>query len=79
VLLADVAMPGEDGYTLIRKVRALRPAKVAAIPAAAVTAFARSDDRQQALDAGFDLHLTKPIDAHTVVAAVIKLARPAQA
>ena len=79
VLLADVAMPGEDGYTLIRKVRALRPAKVASIPAAAVTAFARSDDRQQALDAGFDLHLTKPIDAHTVVAAVIKLARPAQA
>src|SRR5687767_602682 len=72
VLLADIAMPGEDGYALIRKVRALDP-RIASIPAAALTAFARNEDRQQALRAGFQLHLTKPIDARTLIAAVASL------
>ena len=72
VLLADIAMPGEDGYALIRKVRAL-DARIASIPAAALTAFARNEDRQRALQAGFQLHLTKPIDATTLVAAVASL------
>jgi signal transduction histidine kinase/ActR/RegA family two-component response regulator len=72
VLLADIAMPGEDGYALIRKVRAL-DARTASIPAAALTAFARNEDRQLALQAGFQLHLTKPIDAATLVAAVASL------
>jgi signal transduction histidine kinase/ActR/RegA family two-component response regulator len=74
VLLADVAMPGEDGYSLIRRLRALQPLTSASIPAAAVTAFARDEDRQRALEAGFDLHLAKPLDARSVVAAVAKLA-----
>jgi CheY-like chemotaxis protein len=73
VLLADVAMPGEDGYSLIRKLRAQRPSAAASIPAAAVTAFARTEDRQQALEAGFDLHLAKPLEARSLVAAVAKL------
>jgi signal transduction histidine kinase/ActR/RegA family two-component response regulator len=72
VLLADIAMPGEDGYTLIRRLRALHPAG-AALPAAALTAFARNEDRQQALRAGFQLHLAKPIDAQSLVTAVARL------
>ena len=70
VLLADVAMPGEDGYTLVRKLRALQASRAATIPAAALTAFAREEDRQEALQAGFQMHLTKPIDAGALVAAV---------
>jgi CheY-like chemotaxis protein len=72
VLLADVAMPDEDGYSLIRKLRAC-PGASAMIPAAAVTAFAREEDRQQAFRAGFQLHLAKPIDAGLLVEAVASL------
>ena len=73
VLLADIAMPDEDGYGLIRKLRGLHPAPIAAIPAAALTAFARNEDRLAALRAGFQLHLAKPIDAHALVTAVARL------
>jgi signal transduction histidine kinase/CheY-like chemotaxis protein len=73
VLLSDIAMPGEDGYGLIRKLRGLHPAPIAAIPAAALTAFARNEDRIEALRAGFQLHLTKPIDGHSLVTAVARL------
>ena len=74
VMLADIAMPGEDGYALVRKVRAMEGA-VAKTPAAALTALARDEDRQQALDAGFQLHLAKPIDSESLLAAVAGLAR----
>jgi len=74
VLLADIAMPGEDGYSLIRKLRAL-DASTRGVPAAALTAFAREEDRQEALRAGFQLHLSKPIDAGSLIAAVVTLAR----
>jgi CheY-like chemotaxis protein/two-component sensor histidine kinase len=74
VLLADVAMPGEDGYSLIRKLRAMP--RTASIPAAALTAFARNEDRERALEAGFQLHMAKPIDVRSLVAAVAKLAKP---
>ena len=73
VLLADIGMPGEDGYSLIRRVRALCPPGSASIPAAALTAFAREEDRERALQAGFQLHLAKPIDASALVAAVATL------
>jgi len=72
VLLSDIAMPMEDGYTLIRKVRAL-DGPAAKIPAAALTALARDEDRQQSLDAGFQLHLSKPIDSAALIAAVASL------
>jgi signal transduction histidine kinase/ActR/RegA family two-component response regulator len=75
VLLADVAMPGEDGYSLIRKLRAFRQGPAAMIPAAALTAFAREEDRVEALKAGFQMHLTKPIDPESLVAAVATLGR----
>jgi signal transduction histidine kinase/ActR/RegA family two-component response regulator len=73
VLLADIAMPGEDGYSLIRKLRACPSSALASIPAAALTAFARDEDRQQALQAGFQLHLSKPIDPQLLVRAVASL------
>jgi signal transduction histidine kinase/CheY-like chemotaxis protein len=73
VLLADVAMPGEDGYSLMRKLRSLSQAPSRQIPAAALTAFARDEDRRDALAAGFQMHLTKPIDAASLVAAVAAL------
>ena len=75
VLLADVAMPGEDGYSLIRRIRALHKGGAAAIPAAALTAFAREEDRAAALNAGFQMHLTKPIDPVSLIAAVATLGR----
>jgi len=73
VLLADIGMPGEDGYSLIQRVRALGPNGSSSIPAAALTAFARDEDRERALRAGFQLHLPKPIDASALVAAVAAL------
>jgi signal transduction histidine kinase/CheY-like chemotaxis protein len=75
VLLADVAMPGEDGYTFIRRIRAFAATSIASIPAAALTAFARNEDRENALQAGFQLHLAKPIAACSLVAAVARLAK----
>lgn len=73
VLLADIGMPDEDGYALIRKVRALPSADRASIPAAAVTAYARQDQRQQALAAGYQLHIAKPIDPSRLARAVMTL------
>jgi len=74
VLVADIAMPEEDGYSLIRRLRAM-DARGAAIPAAALTAFAREEDRKQSLNAGFQMHLTKPIDRRSLVNAVATLGR----
>ena len=70
VLVSDVAMPGEDGYTLIGKVRDLSDASLAGIPAIAVTAHARLEDRRRALDAGFEYHIAKPIDRIRLIDAV---------
>jgi signal transduction histidine kinase/CheY-like chemotaxis protein len=75
VLLADIAMPERDGYDLIRDVRALPSARIATIPAAAVTACARDDERQRAIDAGFQVHLAKPFDPPELVRTVAGLAR----
>jgi CheY-like chemotaxis protein len=73
VLVADIGMPGEDGYWLVEQVRA-DPA-MADLPAIALTAYARGEDRARSLAAGFHLHLTKPLDADDLVAAVASLAR----
>jgi CheY-like chemotaxis protein len=73
VLLADIAMPGEDGYSLLRKLRALDRSPARTVPAAALTAFARDEDRRAALDAGFQMHLSKPIDGTSLVSAVAAL------
>jgi len=73
VLLSDLAMPDVDGYTFIRQVRALLPERGGLTPALALTAFARADDSQRALAAGFQLHLPKPVDADSLVSAVARL------
>jgi signal transduction histidine kinase/ActR/RegA family two-component response regulator len=73
VLLADIGMPEEDGYSLIRRLRASEVPHIASIPAAALTAFAAEEDRQEALRAGFHLHLAKPVGARSLVTAVASL------
>ena len=73
VLLTDIAMPGEDGYALVRKMRSMN-GTAGTTPAAALTALARDEDRQHSLDAGFQLHLAKPINSESLIAAVASLA-----
>jgi signal transduction histidine kinase/ActR/RegA family two-component response regulator len=74
VIVSDLGMPTEDGYQLIRRIRTLAP-ELGRIPAVAVTGYATSEDVQRALDAGFQLHISKPMDPAIFVAAVAKLAR----
>ncbi len=73
VLLSDIGMPGEDGYSLIRRVRALPAEQGGRVPAMALTAYARSEDQERALRLGFQAHLAKPIDLSQLAAAVAKL------
>jgi PAS domain S-box-containing protein len=76
VLVSDIGLPQEDGYSLIRRVRALNePAGAASIPALAVTAYARREDQKLALEAGYDRHVTKPVDPAQLVASVARLTR----
>jgi len=74
VLVSDIGMAGEDGYDLIKKVRALDAETGGNTPAAALTAFARPDDRKRILLAGFQTHIPKPIDPPELIAAVAALA-----
>jgi CheY-like chemotaxis protein len=75
VLLADVGLPTVDGYELIARVRKLSEPSIREIPAAALTAYARSEDRVKTLQSGFQMHLAKPVDPSELVAAVAALAR----
>jgi CheY-like chemotaxis protein len=74
VLLADIGMPVTDGYELIRQVRALGPEAGGGVAAAALTAFARPEDRTRALVAGYQTHLAKPVQPFELVATVASLA-----
>jgi PAS domain S-box-containing protein len=73
VLLSDIGMPGEDGYELIRQVRSLPHKEGGSVPAAALTAYATSQDRLKALTAGFQSHIAKPVEPTelTVVVAIL--------
>ncbi|MBD1937094.1 PAS domain-containing protein [Microcoleus sp. FACHB-68] len=79
ILISDIAMPRQDGYALIQKVRvleeerALKGEEIASVPAVALTAYAREQDRQQALSAGYQIHLAKPIEPAKLVAIVAQL------
>ena len=75
VLVVDLGMPGIDGFELITRVRQSPDKAIRRIPAAALTAFARSDDRTKALRSGFEMHLAKPVDPGELVASVATLAR----
>src|ERR1041385_2106722 len=74
VILSDIAMPEEDGYSFIRQVRSLPRDKGGDIPAAALTAYARDIDRRQALAAGYQMHIAKPIGASQLVTMIARLA-----
>jgi CheY-like chemotaxis protein len=78
VLLADLGMPVEDGYDLIRHVRQSETPKIAALPAAALTAYTTEEDRERVLAAGFQFHLAKPVDPAVLVATVERLRRENQ-
>ncbi|OGF22911.1 MAG: hypothetical protein A2V63_09515 [Candidatus Eisenbacteria bacterium RBG_19FT_COMBO_70_11] len=75
VLISDIAMPEEDGYALIRSIRARSPAEGGDIPAAALTAYAKIEDRVNILAAGFQMYLSKPADPSELIAVVTSLAR----
>jgi PAS domain S-box-containing protein len=73
LLISDIGLPGEDGYALIKHVRALKAKR--RMLAVAVTAFARVEDRQRVLDAGFDEHIAKPINPDEFIALLVRLVR----
>lgn len=72
VVISDIGMPNESGYALIEKIRGLPSRPSAQIPAIALTGFNRPEDKQNSLDAGFQIHLGKPIEPDCLIAAVIK-------
>ena len=78
VLVSDIGMPGEDGYALIRRVRTMDPAAGGRVPAVALTAYARAADRIQAMAAGFQMHLSKPVEPAELVVTVATLAKAAR-
>jgi CheY-like chemotaxis protein len=75
VIVADIALPDEDGYSFIRRVRAHSTRAIQAIPAIAVTAYASIPDRAEALAVGFQQHLPKPVDPGRLVRAIHDLIR----
>ncbi len=74
VLVCDIGMPGEDGYSLIRRLRGLEEKQENVLPAVAVTAYARSEDRTKAIRSGFQNHLAKPVEPAELLAVVSSLA-----
>jgi len=74
VVIADVGMPGEDGYVFIQKLRALDGERGRQTPAIALTAYARPEDRARALSAGYHQHIAKPVDIELLVQAVLETA-----
>jgi PAS domain S-box-containing protein len=73
LLVSDISMPDMDGYMLIHQVRTLTLEQGGQIPAIALTAFARNNDQQEALKAGFQMHLSKPINPEELIAAIVQL------
>lgn len=74
ILISDLGMPDEDGYSLISKIRSLPQERGGQIPAAALTAYARAEDRMRVLRSGFQFHLPKPVDSAELVTVVASLA-----
>ena len=75
VLVADLGMPVVDGFQFIDRVRRHPNSRVREVPAAALTAYARSEDRMKALRAGFQIHLAKPIDPAELITTIAALAK----
>ena len=75
VLISDIGMPEEDGFALIRRVRARPSERGGGVPAAAVSAYVGEENRLQALAAGFQLHVAKPVDPQELIEMVLSLSR----
>jgi PAS domain S-box-containing protein len=73
ILVSDIGMPGLDGYELMRRARSLDSGRPGPIPAIAVTAYARAEDRQRSLLAGYQMHLAKPVEARELIAGIASL------
>jgi CheY-like chemotaxis protein len=76
VLVSDLAMPDADGYALISTLRAQEAEDGAQLPAVALTAYARVEDRVRALSAGFNMFVPKPVDPSELISVVMSLAQP---
>ena len=74
MIVSDIEMPDEDGYSLIRRIRALAPASGGDVPAAALTAYASPADRMKVLGAGFNIHIAKPVQPAELAVVVASLA-----
>jgi PAS domain S-box-containing protein len=74
VIVSDIEMPGEDGYQLMRQIRAIAPEHGGKTPAVALTAYARTDDRMRALSAGYQIHVAKPADPIELATVIANLA-----
>jgi CheY-like chemotaxis protein len=75
LLISDIGMPDEDGYELMRRVRKLPPERGGRVPAIALTAYARVEDRMHALRAGYQMHVPKPVELAELAAVAASLAR----
>lgn len=75
VLVSDIAMPDEDGYGLIEKIRLLETNEAESIPAVAITAYAKEEDREKALSSGFQIYLAKPVELTELISVVARAAR----
>jgi CheY-like chemotaxis protein len=73
ILISDIGMAGTDGYQLIQEVRSLQDERISTIPAVAVTAYARADDRRRLLLAGYQMHISKPVEPQELVAGIASL------
>jgi PAS domain S-box-containing protein len=78
VIVSDIEMPGEDGYSLIKKIRALEPLRGGAVPAVALTAYARAEDRMRALSAGYQMHVAKPAEPFELALVIASLVGAAE-
>jgi CheY-like chemotaxis protein len=72
-IVSDIGMPGEDGYELIRKVRALRKKEGGKIPAIALTGFASHHDKMRAITTGYQSHISKPVDLGNLTSEILRL------
>ena len=79
VVISDIGMPDEDGYTLIARIRGMARERGGATPAACLTGYTTAADRRRALEAGFNMHLAKPIEPSELIAVVANLGRMAKA
>jgi CheY-like chemotaxis protein len=77
VMVSDIGMPGEDGYSLIRRVRMLGGDQCGNVPAIALTAYARAEDRVKAIMAGYQAHLSKPVEPAELIAMIASMAKAA--